>query len=95
MTKKKYIVLIDDNFHFMDESERYSSGTYTTYEEAVEKCKQIVDEFLEDAISPEDSVDSLYTCWLMYGENPFIIGENVGDFSSTEFAKLRCEKLTK
>lgn len=95
MTKQKYIVMVDDNFHFMDESERYSSGAYTTYEEAVEKCKQIVNEFLEDAISPKDSADSLYTTWLMYGENPFVDGGTENYFSSSQYAKKRCEVLTR
>lgn len=27
---KPYVVLVDDNFHYMDESERYKHGVYLT-----------------------------------------------------------------
>lgn len=42
---QEYTIYIDDNFHFMDESERYEQGTYSTYEEALAVAKGIVDEF--------------------------------------------------
>jgi hypothetical protein len=32
---KKYEVYVDDNFHFLDESERYRLGAFETCEEAV------------------------------------------------------------
>src|SRR5512139_1143390 len=44
---RKYEVFVDDNFHYMDESERYKLGTFKTCEEATAVCKRIVDEFLE------------------------------------------------
>jgi hypothetical protein len=94
MTKQKYRVIIDENFHFMDTSERYGSGVFETYEEAVAKCKEIIDEFLESALTPTDSADSLYICWQMYGENPFIDGKNLGDFTSRQYVKERCVVLT-
>ncbi len=94
MTKQKYTVRILDNFHFMDRSEEYNSGIFNTYDEAVDKCKSILNEFLEDAVRPNDSADSLHTCWLMYGENPLIFGDATGNFSSSEFVKQRCEELT-
>lgn len=42
---KKYTVQVDDNYHYMDESERYSAGTYTTLEEAIKVCEDITRKF--------------------------------------------------
>lgn len=35
-----YKVIVADNYHYMDESESYASGTYATLEEAVAACKE-------------------------------------------------------
>ncbi|MFO7670393.1 MAG: hypothetical protein R6W31_12095 [Bacteroidales bacterium] len=43
---------MDDNFHYMDESHRYKLGEYKTLENAVEVCKDIVDEFLHENYRP-------------------------------------------
>jgi len=56
---KAYTVFVDDNFHYMDESERYRQGVYETVEEAVAACKGIVDEFLQSANEPGTTSDSL------------------------------------
>jgi hypothetical protein len=42
----RYKVIVDDNFHYMDESERYEHGVFATAEEAIAACKRIVDEDL-------------------------------------------------
>ena len=44
--KTKYQVFTDDNFHYMDESERIDGNSYDTYEEAVEEARRIVDRSL-------------------------------------------------
>jgi hypothetical protein len=41
-----YTVMVDDNFHFMDESHRWPRGEYATLEEAIAECKRMVDEDL-------------------------------------------------
>ena len=44
---KPYTVFVDDNFHYMDESERYKLGEFADCASAMAACKQIVDEFLD------------------------------------------------
>lgn len=95
MTKPKYTVRILDNFHFMDKDEEYNSGTYDTYDEAVAKCKAILDDFLKDAYQSGDTAESLYNTYVMYGETPVIWGENLGAFDANEYAKEQCEIITK
>lgn len=93
MTNNKYIVRILDNFHFMDQSEEYNSGTFDTYEEAVEKCKQIVDDFLESAYEPGQNANWLYLTYTSYGETPLVWGENLGTFDANQYARKRCRQI--
>lgn len=94
MPKKKYQIVIDDNFHFMDESESYHSGEFDTYEEAEAECKRILDEFLIDAVRPGDTAEQLESTYVMYGETPHIHGEKLGNFSATDYVKKRCKEIT-
>jgi hypothetical protein len=43
MAEKPYVLYVDDNFHYMNEEERYKGGEYATLEEAVSKCQRIDD----------------------------------------------------
>jgi hypothetical protein len=43
----KYVVYVDDNFHYMDESERYKLGEFDTEEEAIHAANKLVDDFLK------------------------------------------------
>lgn len=95
MAKQKYAVRILDNFHFMDKSEEYNSGSYDTYEEAVSKCKEIVDDFLESAYQPGDTADGLYGTYVHYGETPLVWGEDPGTFDANQYARMRCQQIVK
>jgi hypothetical protein len=81
-----YTVLIDDNYHFMDKSERVKGGEFESMEQAVEKCRNIVDEYLLTALKPGMTSDELYRRWVQFGEDPFIPG---GDFSASTYARER------
>lgn len=78
----------------MDESESYGSGVFDTYEEAVTKCKEIIDEFLDSVKKPDENAEQLYSTYVMYGETPHIHGEKLGDFSATDYAKQRCLEIS-
>lgn len=92
---KFYRVLVDDNFHYMDESERYSSGDYDTAEEAVAKCKEIVDGFIDDAAKKAKSAADLYDSYQLFGEDPYVEGPTEVDFSAWDYAKERSEQIFK
>jgi hypothetical protein len=89
---KPYAVFVDDNFHYMKEEERYKDGDYATLEEAVSKCKGIVDDFLEGEHKPGISPKELYDQYCTFGDDPFIRGPGAG-FSAWEYARLRCDEL--
>ena len=91
-----YLLFIDDNFHYMDESERYLSGTFDTIEAALEKARHIVDEFLESAYEPGMSAAQLYHSYVDFGEDPFIRCEGgvpQAKFSAWDYARERCDAI--
>ncbi len=95
--KSGYRVYVDDNFHFMDEDERWVAGEFETYEEAVARCKSMVSEFFEKAESG-DSAEKLYEAYTMFGDDPWI--SSFGDaapppalFSSWDYAKQYAEEI--
>lgn len=90
----KYRVLVDDNFHYMDESERYELGEFDTLEAAVAACKKVVDEFLSN-YSPGMTADELYTQYAFFGEDPFIVyaGQETVPFSARDYASERVKQI--
>jgi len=83
---EKYKVFVDDNYHYMDEGERYAVASYNSLTEAIEKCKEItirsLESFFEKGISPEN----LKAQWALFGEDPFITGgDGAVPFSAREF----------
>jgi hypothetical protein len=91
-----YVVMVNDNFHYMDESERYQAGEFPTAEEALARCRQIVDEYLDDAqkIEENSTATALWQSYVMFGEDPFIVakGAEPVTFSAWAYARARCEE---
>jgi hypothetical protein len=92
-----YKVFVDDNFHYLDESERYELGEFATLDGAIEAAQKIVDEFLAEAYTPGMTFGELYGGYTSFGEDPFIVGPPSPDtgilFSAWAYAKRRCEEL--
>jgi hypothetical protein len=93
----RYKVMVDDNFHYMDEDERYEYGVFSTAEEAVARCKHIVDQSLNSLCKPGITEQELYEAYTMFGDGPFVVPiDNSGNavkFSAWEYAKERCNVL--
>lgn len=92
---KRYTVYVDDNFHYMDESERYKLGEFDDCQSAVAACKRIVDEFLSTCGSPE-SADEMFKQYTMFGEDPWIMASSDDPdckFSAWRYAEERCREL--
>jgi hypothetical protein len=91
-----YKVMVDDNFHFMEEDERHEHGIFPTAEEALAACRAIVDRDLEARLKPGMSAQALYGAYEMSGSDPFIVA--TGDapkisFSAWDYAKQRSAEL--
>ncbi|HEX3104639.1 MAG TPA: hypothetical protein VHQ22_09335 [Terriglobales bacterium] len=92
---KVYTVFVDDNFHYMDESERYKLGEFADCASAVAACKQIVDEFLTTH-GPKNSATELYHQYVTFGEDPWISSEDSEcKFSAWNYARERAKVLVK
>jgi hypothetical protein len=91
MGQYKYTVYVDDNFHYMDESERYKLGEFDDCAAAIAACQQIVDEFLlHNCGKGED----LHVTYLMFGEDPYIHTDDPNcKFSARDYARERVRVL--
>lgn len=67
-----YVVMVDDNFHFMDQGSRYRLGDFEDVATAIGRCRSIVDEYLALALQPGMAADELYENYVTFGEDPFI-----------------------
>ena len=87
----KYTVYVDDNFHYMDESERYKLGEFDDCAAAIAACKRIVDEFLLSNFGGCEDVCATYT---MFGDDPFILTDDPAcKFSARDYARERVRVL--
>ena len=90
----KYTLYVDDNYHYMDESERIKSGDFGSLSKAIAKAKRIVDGYLAEAHKVGMTAEKLYDSYITFGEDPFIVGgPPESDFSAWDYAKERCEEI--
>jgi hypothetical protein len=91
-----YRVMVDDNFHFMDERERYIEGDFDTLEAAHDACRKIVEYSLKDLFKPGVTAETLYSNYKCFGEDPFVRvppGELRSAFSAWDYAKQRASEM--
>ena len=92
----RYTVMVDDNFHYMDEKERWELGTFATLDEALVASRSLVDQWLAENHKPDMSGAELYSLYTAFGEDPFIlVGEGGSEriFSAWDYAKERAEAI--
>jgi hypothetical protein len=90
----KYLVYVDDNFHYMDESHRYMTGVYDDCQTAIEKCKEIVDGYLLSEYRQGISAQELLDKYKSFGDDPWISSsDETCRFSAWSYAAQRCRKL--
>ena len=93
----KYRVLINDNGHYMDESEQDDHGVFPNADEAIAACKEIVDDDLNAMWKPGMTAKELYRLYVAFGPDPFVVPLDLKDpdveFSAWTYAKDQCEHL--
>jgi hypothetical protein len=93
----RYRVMVDDNFHYQDPDERWEQGTYETLEEALAVCRGLVDQCLKEAYKPGTSAEALYSGYMSFGDDPFIVvidgADDNATFSGWSYAKERCRVI--
>ena len=89
-----YVVKVDNNFHYTEESERYTLGDFGSAEEALAAAKGLVDEFLVREYKTGMTADELFSQYRSFGDDPFIVPDDRDiKFSAWTYAKERCEAL--
>lgn len=92
--KHTYKVFVDDNFHYMDESERYAHGEFDGCESAIEACKRIVDAFFLSYDLESATPEYLWQQYAFFGEDPFIVSTDSDcRFSAWDYASRRSREL--
>jgi hypothetical protein len=90
-------VLVDDNYHYMHQDERYQAAEFGDYASAVEKCEAIVEDCLQEQLQyrPGMSAESLLIAFKMFGEDPWVspTPEGVESFSAWDYAEQRCQEV--
>lgn len=93
LKRKPYVVIVRDNFHYMDASEQYQQGEYDTRVEALCACVRIVEDFLYHHHERGMSAEKLFDLYVGFGEDPFIVGPGKEAFSAWLYAKQRCSEI--
>jgi hypothetical protein len=91
-----YAVLVDDNFHYMDESERYCLGRFPDRDSAVAACKKLVDESLASCYLPGIDAETLVGRYQGFGEDPYVMapeGQPRCEFSAWTYAEQRAKDI--
>jgi hypothetical protein len=92
----KYKVVVDDNFHYMDESDRYTHGEFEISEVALSAAKALVDADLNSLYRTGMTADELYRQYTGFGSDPYIVSEDQScHFSAWSYAKERCPDICK
>lgn len=88
----RYTVMVDDNFHYMDESERTVYGIFEDAEAALAACRRIVDASLRHLYEPGMDATRLSAQYCSFGDDPFILaldGAEPVPFSGRDYAQQR------
>jgi len=95
---KCFKVIVDDNFHFMDDDERYCAGSFDSYEKALQVAKNIVIESLNSTRGT--TAEEIYEHYTSFGDDPFIVTEpwiDMGEdrFSAWKFAEAESKRIAR
>jgi len=92
-----YKVMVDDNFHYMDENERWEFGVFASAESALEVCRRLVDRSLVDGYKAGATAAELFDHYKSFGDDPFIVALDDAPrlkFSAWTYAQERAVELT-
>jgi len=90
----RYTLLCDDNFHFMDETERVILGQFDNAEAAIAAARRVVDRDLLTAYKPGMTAAALYQHYTSFGSDPFIRSDDSAcAFSAWDYARSRCAAM--
>jgi hypothetical protein len=93
--KSQFKVIVADNYHYMDREAAFELPPFDDLDRAIAACKKIVDDFLASAYEPGMTAESLYSSYTSFGEDPYIVSEEVEGvpFSAWKYAREQASIL--
>ena len=93
-----YKVLVDDNFHFTDKSERYTLGEFDSYDKALDASKDVVDRYLRQAHTHGMTANDLFESYTAFGDDPWILEtppspKGEPRFSARDYAREKSNEM--
>ena len=88
--------MVDDNFHYMDEDERWQYGTFASADEAIAACRHLVEQSLAEHYKLGMTAVQLYAQCTSFGDDPFVIASEGCEkvrFSAWDYASERAEAM--
>ena len=77
------------------EEDRHVIGETSSYDAARVLAAQRVERVLAEFQRPQQTAESLFELWSMFGEDVYIVPESTRDpFSAMDYARLSCVRLT-
>jgi hypothetical protein len=95
----RFVVVVADNFHYMDEDENHEHARFETLDAAIAASKVIVDEYLLAQHKTGMTAEELFRSFASFGDDPYIrdLGPSPQPrgviFSAWDYAKERCAEL--
>jgi hypothetical protein len=89
--------MVDDNFHYMDESERWELGVFASAEAALAACRRLVDRSLVESYKAGATASELFEHYKSFGDDPFIVALDDAPrlkFSAWTYAQERAAELS-
>ncbi len=85
---EKYTVYVIDHANYMEEKGEYTRGEFESREDAEVKCKEIIDQSLEELFSAGMQEEELLKQFLIFGEEAHCEG-----FEAMEYVRQKCTHL--
>jgi hypothetical protein len=91
----EFIVTVADNFHYMEDDENWTLGSFATAAEAIAAAKARVDAWLNENFEPGSTAEALFARYTSFGDDPFIVAKDAPrvEFSAWDYARMRCAEL--
>lgn len=94
-TSKPFSVDVFIDGYAMDQSPWIRLGEFKTLDQAIAKCKKVIDDYLNQYMHSVASPEALVENYLMYGPVPCINGvDNLGSFDLYEYLNTRCAEIS-
>jgi hypothetical protein len=88
-----WVVKVTDNYEF--QGYEYFDSQFDSRQQALDQCRAIVDDFLEESYKPGMTAKELYDFFTFCGEHSFVVGISTLEFYSWDYAWEQAGRMCK